>query len=534
MEEKASGAKKPFFKRAGGIVLIVALVCVLLCGGAGGYYAWWLYEQPKFHGAEIELGEALPDVGEFLTEYANPEKVTLLTEDVDLTLVGDQNLTFAHGKKEETVTLTIRDTTPPKATFRDVSATVDQKLTVEDFVVEATDLAGVTVEFAQPLTRPDSYGDVRVEILVTDANGNVTKGECMVYYVWMIKEFTMELGETLEKADLLLDPDNDEKLLDQADLDRINSSPVGSYTIISKDGSSECECVVTVKDTVAPELKLKKVSIRKDKSTNKDAFIESATDLSGEVTTRLVTKLDVSKVGTQEVVIEAEDVNGNVTTGKTTLKVVGDTSAPDFSGMSTITTQKNKTPDYEKGVSAYDNWDGKVDFTYNDSKVDLTKAGTYYVTYTAKDKAGNVETYRRKVEVEHDAADTAALVSSVASKLGSNAESIRDYVRNSISYSQSWGGSDPVWHGFKVKSGNCYVHAMCLQALLREKGFSTRLIWSVDKTHYWNMVYLNGKWWHIDATPSRMHKIYSLMNDQQRYETLSGRDWDREAWPVSE
>ena len=193
--------------------------------------------------------------------------------------------------------------------------------------------------------------------------------------------------------------------------------------------------------------------------------------------------------------------------------------------------EKNSTPDYEAGVSARDGKDGTVSFSYDTSKVDLTTVGTYYVSYTATDSTGNTGTYYRKVVVSHDSSDTAALVSSIAAGLDSSVESLRNYVRSYISYSYSWGGGDPVWYGFKNRSGNCYVHAMCLQALLRERGYSTQLIWCQDKSHYWNLVYINGSWKHVDSTPSSLHSRYSLMNDEQRYSTLSGRDWDRDLWP---
>ena len=79
--------------------------------------------------------------------------------------------------------------------------------------------------------------------------------------------------------------------------------------------------------------------------------------------------------------------------------------------------------------------------------------------------------------------------------------------------------------------GNCYVHALCLQALFNEKGISSQLIWVTDKSHYWLLVNIGGTWKHIDPTPSSLHGRYSLMSDAQRYETLSGRDWDRTKWP---
>ena len=209
--------------------------------------------------------------------------------------------------------------------------------------------------------------------------------------------------------------------------------------------------------------------------------------------------------------------------------------------MGTLTVNKHSTPDYKKGVSAYDSKDGAVNFTVDTSRVNTSKAGTYYAIYTAVDKSGNKATYRRKVVVNHDAEDTTALVKTIAATLPSDPEAIRDYVRSSISYSTNWGGSDPVWYGFKNKTGNCYVHALCLQRLLSAKGYTTQLIWVKNikngrPSHYWLIINLNGVWRHIDATPSRMHGRYSLMTDDQRYETLVSnglqRDWDRSKWPA--
>ncbi len=124
-------------------------------------------------------------------------------------------------------------------------------------------------------------------------------------------------------------------------------------------------------------------------------------------------------------------------------------------------------------------------------------------------------------------------MASIASSLSNDPEAIRDYVRT-ITYSTNWGGSDPVWYGFTNRSGNCYVHAMCLKAIFDYKGITSQLIWTTEKTHYWLIVYVNGGWKHIDATPTTLHSKYSLMNDEQRLSTLSGRTWDTSAWPACE
>lgn len=239
---------------------------------------------------------------------------------------------------------------------------------------------------------------------------------------------------------------------------------------------------------------------------------------------------------------KAQDATTGSTTSVTVTTAPTQPSLPDagplFSGMDGITTDKNQKPDYYTGVSAIDKRDGPVDFTVDDSKVDLSTAGTYYAIYSATDLHGNTTTYRRRIVVNHDQEDTRKLAAEIAAKLPGDAEELRDYVRTKIRYSQDWGGEDPVWFGFKHKNGNCYVHALCLESLLREKGFETRLIWVTDKSHYWNLVRIDGTWYHIDATPGTRHSKYSLMNDAQRYETLitedGNRDWDRTNpdWPA--
>lgn len=597
------------------ILLISGAAAATLALGALGGYSYWHYQQPKFHDLTIELGEPMPAVEEFLTKYANPKKVALTAnlEPDALAHAGEQSLSFLHGRKGETVKLTIEDTVAPVLKLKNVSADIGTELTAEDFVEEASDFSEVKLSLAEPLEEPEGYGDVTVKVVATDESGNATTQECTLSYVWMHSSLTMELGSTVSKSDILLNAQKDGALLDQAALDALTTAPVGTYPITATTADNQtATCQVTVVDTVAPELKLKDVTVYEGDPVALENFVEEAKDLAGEVTTRLLRELSTAQAGTYTVQVESADINGNVTTqeavltvkkdteppvfsglkklttdkdvkpnynsgvsanddhdgsvsfkfdaskvdlskpgtyevtytatdkagnkatGKRTVVVLSDIKAPVFSGLKDITTAKHDAPDYTKGVTAQDNWDGKVEFTYDDSKVDLTKAGTYYVTYTAVDKAGNKETSRRKVVVNHDAEDTTALVKEIAAGLSSDPEAIRDYVRTSIKYSRDWGGDDPVWYGFKNKKGNCYVHALCLQRLLSQKGYTTKLIWVTDKSHYWLLINLNGAWKHIDATPSNTHSRYSLMNDQQRLETLSGRKWDTTQWPACE
>ena len=518
--------------------LLVFLSAAALCAQQI-YHNFRYYEQAKFQSLTIELGQPLPEFSRFYTGYADPRLTRQITplDEVDVSRAGAVDLTFAHGSKVETVTLTVRDTVAPTAVFHDVNAITGQALQPEDFVSESYDLSGTTVSFAEDPVAPASYGNAAVEVVVTDGNGNSVRQTCRVYYVWMNLEFTMELGQTVTKENLLLDPVKDAALLDQADLDAVNASPAGTYVITSTDGDQSCSCAVTVVDTTPPELELQEVSFFVGGTAALEDFVVSATDLSGEVSLELKTELDFDTPGVTTVVVEATDINGNVTTGETTLTVKADTTPPTFYGLWSMTVEKHSSPDFRSGVSAYDTQDGYVSFTVDASAVDTSKRGTYYVSYSAVDSSGNKAVSYRTVTVSHDAADTAALVSEVASGLSSDPLEIRNYVRDLIYYSYyNWGGSDPVWYGLQVREGNCYVFAEVLKVLLEEKGYTCQLIWVTDdySPHYWVLIYLDGGWKHIDATPGPNHMIYDLMNDEQRLETLSGRTWDRDNWPAAE
>lgn len=523
---------KAFFTSKTGLICSISTVLVLAILGAG----LWYWQLPKFQNVTIELGTPKVQLAQFLNENAinSFAGFSVNCPPLDYSLVGQQTVILTHLGREETVTLTIEDTTAPTASFQDLTLGLGDDPAPQNFVTDYQDLSPVTITFDQPLEKPVDYTDTQVTVHVTDAYGNRVTGQATISYVWLKEAFTMEYGTLLQASDLLLDATLGAEMIDQAQLDHINDTGVGSYTLVSSNGQKECTCAVTVEDTTPPALTLQEVAVYRNRKPKLEDFILSATDLSGEVTTRLITEIDTSEYGTYTITIEAEDIHGNITSQETALRVVTDTTPPTIGGLKAMTVEKNATPDYAKGVYANDNRDGRVEFTYDTSKVDLTKAGTYYITYTAKDESGNVATSKRTITVNHDASDTDALVAYHAARCGTSVESIRSYVRSYIAYNHNWGGDDPVWYGFTNKVGNCYVHALTLQRLLSAHGYESKLIWVTNKTHYWLVVNMGGYWRHVDATPTTRHSKYVLMDDEQRYETLSGRNWNRSQWPACE
>lgn len=535
---------KAFIKNNKDILLFTTGAVVLLALLIWGCIGLFISAQPKFQDVTIELGTDTVSIRDFMTEYNNGKNNAFVSDvgTVDLNSVGDTSLTLRHGKRSEQVTLHIVDTTAPTAEFVERSTVgIDYVPNAADFVTGIGDLSETTVYFAETPVIPEGYPDITLTVVVEDVWGNSVSGTCSLSYAWLKESFPLEYGNTLTMDDLLLAPGCGTELLDQADIDRINASGIGEYTVESVGATKTLTCTVTVSDTQGPALELQEIARNLWESAELEDFIVSVSDASGDVTLRLLTELTFDSLGDQTVVIEAEDIHGNVTRGETVLHVTTDTRGPEISGLETLEVAKHSSPDFLAGVSAYDSVDGACAVTCDTGSLDLDQAGTYYITYTARDKSGNKTVSSRKVVVLHDSEDTAALVASIAAKLSNDPEELRDYVRDYVWYSSSWGGDDPVWNGFTNRTGNCYVHALCLKALFDAKGITSQLIWvtgpeGYEQTHYWLQVYVNGGWKHIDPTPSDLHGRYSLMNDEQRYETLIyggvQRDWDRTKWPA--
>ena len=181
---------REFFKTIPGKLCIGAAAFVLLAAIALSGYTLWHYLQPKFQDVTIELGEEFPAVSEFLTPLAKKEKATMLTAKPDISKAGDVQLEFAHGNRKQTVTLSVKDTTAPAVTFRDLTVDIDAQVKPEDFVAEVTDLSPTTVSFAADFDKPQQGGTTSVEVVVTDDSGNATKNTCSVTYQWMHEKVT--------------------------------------------------------------------------------------------------------------------------------------------------------------------------------------------------------------------------------------------------------------------------------------------------------------------------------------------------------
>lgn len=504
------------------ILIIIFLIALISFVG-------FVYFMTKFKNASVELGNEIRPI-DFI-RYGKDSNVSLDLTKVNKNTVGIYDVSLKYGFIIYDLKLEINDTVSPLLEVKNVYKPLDYKINVNDFVINMTDASETEVSIKN-LPVIDGYGDYPITIIAKDIYENETRKDCVLSIGWVKKEISVEVGNEIKISDLVYDI-KDKDTIEQAELDKINKEREGIYSLKSVyEGEEIVIKIEKTKDITPPTLEVKNVTIYEGKKINSvNDFITKVTDKGSKVTTKLQNDIDYKKIGEQKVKIEASDIDGNTIKKDAILKIVKDKEGPKISGLSKITINKGAKINYAKGVKAYDDNFGNCEFTVDASGVNISKYGTYYAIYTSTDKLGNKTTSKRVISVNHDKDDTNELVNQTANKLSSDAEAIRDYVRNNIKYNTNNGGSDPIWYGLKNKVGNCIVHAYTFDALLKNKGYNTKIIWTTDKTHYWNMVFLNGKWVHMDSTPTSRHNKYSIMNDEQRFERLQGRDWDRSLWP---
>ena len=535
------------------VVLILAILAIVLFN---------IFSKKVKDHVQLELGTQELKIQDFLTDEKYAENAEFVTDisQIDLNKVATYEITIKLNDKEYTSILDVKDTSAPQVKFQDVDGYTDYQINPEDFIAEKTDASNMEVSLGNEVTI-NGFGEYHPLVIVKDEYGNETSQECLLNISYIKSKFILEYGNKLTKEDLLFNVAEYQDTINQQDIDTINSYDVGEYDLKSVYDGQEKVTKITIQDTIAPELVLKDVTLYTEQTiTDANQFVEKAEDLAG-VTLNILTEIDYSIIGDQEVTIEAVDGHGNKTSQTAKLTIKEDTEGPVFSGISDLKVTKGGTADYKKGVTAKDGKDGDVEFTVDSSSVKLDTAGTYYATYTATDKAGNTTTSKRKIVVSEKS--TASSSSSSSGDVYAKADefiakatsgvsgtankilAIKNYLRSNIKYSHRYNASNTgsvnaaAMKAFTVYEGDCYIHAAAAQVMFTRLGVKSIIVNALDYSHYWNMVYINGGWKHVDPTPGWAYADVGFMNDAKRLETLRRingyeyRDWDRSKFPVA-
>lgn len=121
------------------------------------------------------------------------------------------------------------------------------------------------------------------------------------------------------------------------------------------------------------------------------------------------------------------------------------------------------------------------------------------------------------------------------------AEAIYNWVRGNIRYSGASATRDWVqeaYQGLRLRRGDCFTYYSVSQLLLSRAGIAgIEVVRSTDDHHYWNLVNIDGSWYHFDATPRRAGGYFFLWTDDQmeQYSRQHGGcfTFDRRLYPAT-
>lgn len=503
----------------------------------------------------VEFGTTIDEITDMLSE-AYPDYPTMDLAAVDETVCGTYRVTAQTEDERAILSLILADTTPPRGKSHSFNLLSGTTLTPEDFVTDIRDASAVTLSFVH-VPDFDSLAPQKITVAAADAAGNETVFSCDLQ-IWNISDtLTAECGTTLAELRRTLFTQMIEA---GADLPTFDPSfdpaalAPGSYSVRLHGKYSAPTVSLTMVDTVAPQITTAPITAYVGHTLTPDMFVTETVDAT-EVKLSFASSPDTSKAGSITVTVIAEDAGGNKTEAAETVSLIADTTAPVIYGVKTIYAKQNGTVSYRQGVTAYDNADGNVAVKVNANGVDTSKIGKYTVVYTATDKAGNTATQSAVVYVT--GANQASVNLYCDEVLASitwagmtdtqKASAIYNWCVGHLRYSTSTSHLmgkflEAAYSGFTTHIGNCYTYYAVASALLTRAGIENIEIQrdNPHAPHYWNLVKINGNWYHLDTCPKwKNHEIKAfLLTDWQvrqysLYEVEGYYSFDASLYPAT-
>ena len=378
--------------------------------------------------SNVEVGSTFSDPG--VTVYDQDGSSTYTTTGtVDTNVLGTYALTYTatdNSGNQATATRTVNvvDTTTPVITligdsqvnievgsaYTDAGATAtdnyDGDLSSQIVVVNNVDvnmLGSYTVTYSVS----DSSSNAATVVTRTV---NVVDQTAPTITILGGNQITIEAGSSYTDAGATAtDNYNNDVTADITVTNTVDPNIIGSYTVtytVSDASGNQATAVrtVIVEDSTPPSITLvgsNPVSVEAGSSYS-DAGATATDSYDGDLTSSIATNnnVDINTVGSYTVTYTVTDSSGNTATATRTVNVA-DTTAPviTISGANPVDVDLGTTYN-DAGASATDANDGDLTSSITvSSNVDTSTVGTYTVTYTVSDAAGNQATETRTVNV---------------------------------------------------------------------------------------------------------------------------------------
>ena len=505
-------------------ILVICLALLVVFSAASWIYVDGLaYKTVHVEaGIEVSASDILKqaDSGAVFTQDSQP---------FDIAVPGEYRVRVKSGLFTHSCTLVIQDTIPPAATAVPVMHEAGEAFGASAFVTDITDATQVTVSYVK---EPDfsRTGEQEVQVILTDRGGNWTVVDSTLYLIRLAEDVTMEAGGEAPDIYSFVEAGRDAAFLTR--MSEIDFNQVGDHEVLLEIDGETYASMLRVVDTVPPRLEVQDVESFLQVPGKPEDFVAWAEDAT-ELAFSFRQEPDLSLAGTQEVEIVARDSGGNETAATARLTLREDTEAPVIHGAVDLDYFLGESISYRKNVTVEDNCQEGVTLEVDTSGVDLTTEGTYPVTYTATDLAGNQSSATVNLTVRarmYSEEEMYAYADAVLEEIIEPDMSLRDkawaiysYVLSNVSYinhSEKGDWIRAAYEGLVDKKGDCYAYACTAKALLTRAGIPNLDIRRIPTSfeHYWNLVDVGEGWYHFDTTPRPDHPTIFLWTDAELME----------------
>lgn len=502
------------------VIMLAGTMCILLP---------LIMEYNKvYQSCYVEAGiEIVPE--NFFIEYDEEVRFGRDSQIIDINTPGEYYVVVEQGILSYDSILYITDTIAPQGKAVKVNLEKGKECEADAFVSDITDATEVEVVYRE---NPDfsKAGKQKVEVVLKDLGGNETVVCSELFISPIVCELYIEAGSeppTLE--DFIIEAKEAELLSDIEAYDY--SIPAQKSVSIKADGINYTANLHIV-DTVAPKVQVQDIQGYTLVPYKAEDFVVSIEDAT-EVTAKFAEPPDVHKKGEQQVEICVVDSGGNECIKSAKLTLEEDIEAPVIHGVKDITVFVDSAISYKKNVEITDNCPQGLELIVDNSAVNLSEPGTYPVTYTAKDLAGNETSASATVTVRirtYSEEEVYALADSVLAEIIKEGmtplekvQAIYNYIRSHISYisnSEKEGWIRAAYEGLVDGKGDCYAFACTSKALLTRAGINNLDIVKIPSrtSHYWNLVDLGEGWYHFDTTPRQDGTVFFMWTEAQLME----------------
>lgn len=273
-----------------------------------------------------------------------------------------------------------------------------------------------------------------------------------------------------------------------------------------------------VQDTTAPVVTLAEESIEMYTTATAPTaadLVESVIDASN-CTIDFKEPYDFTKEGKFDAVILVTDEALNTTESTIPCTVVEDVTPPEITGVEPLTVSQGDAISYKKGVTVTDDKDDNPTLEVDTSLVNPDKRGTYKITYTATDAAGNTSEKTTTIKIvsakisEATEETVYAKADEILSEIITDnmtqlqqAKAVFDWVVKNITYSETAGIDDllsAAYKGMYYRVGDCTVKQKTAEVMLNRLGIKNMEIEKIRDTrgHYWLLIDVGEGWYHYD------------------------------------